>query len=307
MAALIPIAERARGRWQSILPALGIDRTYLTGRNGPCPLCPGGRDRWRFDNKRGDGTWFCTHCGAGVGVTLALKYTKLPFKEVAQRIERIMGQAPAEPVRPDRTDEQRRAALNELWQSGLAIRPDDPVDRWLEGRGLGMRQYPKSLRCGMRVRHSGPPVSYHPAMLALVSDAAGKPATIHRTFLTTNGTKAPVDRVRMFAAGSVPPGGAVRLAHPDDVLGVAEGIETALAAAKMFGVPTWAALSDWGVERFEPPPEVARLVIFGDNDKNGAGQKAAYALAARMAGRLKVEVRIPEIGGTDWNDVVRDR
>ena len=151
-------------------------------------------------------------------------------------------------------------------------------------------------------------------MLAMVTDSTGKPAQIHRTYITTAGTKAPVDKVRMFCAGSVPPGGAVRLAYPDDVLGIAEGIETALAAMKMFGIPTWAALSDSGVEKFEPPAETQRLVIFGDNDSQVdgpgtafAGQRAAYALAARLSGQLEIEVRIPEKPGTDWNDVLQAR
>jgi len=89
------------------------------------------------------------------------------------------------------------------------------------------------------------------------------------------------------------------------VLGVAEGVETALAAANIFGIATWAALNDGGVERFEPPAEVERLVIFADNDANGAGQRAAYALAARLSGRLEVDVKIPEKPDTDWNDVLQ--
>jgi putative DNA primase/helicase len=302
---MTPLQDRARGRWKTILPALGIDPKYLTGKNGPCPLCPGGRDRWRFDNKRGDGTWICTHCGAGRGVKLAMQYTHLPFREVAQRIERIICDAPAEKIRAERSEESKRAALNALWQSGGNITVDDPVDRWLRARGVGMQKYPTCLRTAMRVRHSGPPVTFHPAMMAMVTDASGRPATIHKSYITTTGTKAPVDKVRMFAPGNVPAGGAVRLAPAEPTLGVSEGIETAFSASKMFGIPTWAALSDWGVEKFEPPADIKRLVIFADNDQNGAGQRAAYALAARLSGRIAVDVKIPEQPGTDWNDVLR--
>lgn len=298
-----PTKERANGQWFSILPALGIDRSFLKKKNGPCPMC-GGTDRWRFTDIKGLGTWWCNNCRGGNGIALVMKFKGLPFQEAAQCIERVLGEAPRGTKRAERSEEDHRAALNRLWSSGQSVRADDPVDRWLHGRGVGMQNYPRCLRAGMRIRHSGPPVTWHPAMLAMVTDASGKPAQIHRTFVTTDGAKASVEKVRMFCAGAIPPGGAVRLAEPSDVLGVGEGIETALAAAKMFAIPTWAALSDWGVEKFEPPAGIKRLIIFGDNDQNGAGQRAAYALAARLAGTLQVEVRIPNQTGSDWNDDV---
>ncbi|WP_407194387.1 toprim domain-containing protein [Bradyrhizobium sp. STM 3566] len=305
--ALTPLSERARGRWTSILPALGIHKSYLNGKNGPCPLCPdGGRDRWRFDNKRGDGTFICSQCGAGQGITLALRFTGQPFKELAPRIERILGEAPhLEQIVVPRSDADNRASLNRLWQASRPVQPSDPVDLWITGRGIHVATYPRTLRAAPRVRYSGPPVSWHPAMLAMVTDASGRPATIHKTYISADGRKAAIEKVRMFCPGTFPAGGAVRLTASSDELGIAEGIETAFAAMQMFGVPTWAALNAGGVEKFEPPPEVRRLVIYGDNDRNGTGQRAAYSLASRLAGRLAVDVRIPARTGDDWNDVLR--
>lgn len=298
-----PLHERARGRWQAILPALGIDRRFLSKKNGPCPMC-GGKDRWRFTDLEGRGTWYCSHCLGGNGVALALKFTKLPFRDVAERIERALGEARIEPARAQRSDQETRAALNALWKSGHPVRSDDSVDRWLNGRGVGMQDYPSCLRTSMRVRHSGPPVTWHPAMLAMVTDPAGKASTIHKTYITTDGRKAAVDRVRMFCPGSRPHGGAVRLTPPAATLGIAEGIETAIAAMVLSGIPTWSALDAGGIERFEPPADTQHLVIFGDNDEHGAGQKAAYALAARLAGVIKIDVRLAPKIGTDWNDVL---
>jgi Toprim domain len=185
----------------------------------------------------------------------------------------------------ERSESEKRAALN---VASKPVRAGDPVDLWMRRRGLGAPSYPACLRFCPQVRHSGPPIGFHPAMVAKVTDATGRPVMIHRTYLTTAGTKAPVDKVRMFCAGKVPPGSAVRLAPAAAVIGVAEGIETALAATKLFTVPTWAALFDGGVEKFEPPARTERLVIFGDNDANGAGQRVPTRspLAWRRACRL---------------------
>jgi putative DNA primase/helicase len=300
---MIPLQERARGRWKSILPAIGINPKFLVRKNGPCPMC-GGKDRWRFTDIEGKGTWFCNNCRGGAGVDLAIKFTGQSFREVAERIERVIGEAPAEPAPSEPSAASKRAALNRLWQSGRSVRPGDAVDLWITGRGIHIDGFPRALRTASNARYSGPPVSWHHAMLAMVSNPSGKPATIHKTYLTSDGKKAAVDKVRMFCAGNVPAGGAVRLTPPAEVLGIAEGIETAFAAAVMFGIPTWAALNAGGLEKFEPPTETKRLLIFGDNDVNGVGQRAAYALASRMSGRIDVEPRIPVQADTDWNDVL---
>src|SRR5207248_5501956 len=64
--------ERARHRWREILPQLGIDTRFLTNKHGACPLC-GGKDRYRFDDRDGSGSYICGQCGAGVGVILLRK------------------------------------------------------------------------------------------------------------------------------------------------------------------------------------------------------------------------------------------
>jgi putative DNA primase/helicase len=128
---------------------------------------------------------------------------------------------------------------------------------------------------------------------------------IHKTYLTAEGTKALVEPVRMFCPGTVPAGSAVRLAPPGPVLGVAEGIETAFAAMRLFQIPVWACLNDGRLQAFEPPTGAERLIICGDNDSNGAGQRAAYALASRFVTHMQVEVRIPDQADTDWNDVLK--
>ena len=139
--AMTPLQERARGRWHGILPAIGISEKFLTRKNGPCPVC-GGKDRFRFTDIDGKGTFYCNNCKGGNGVGLVMKFAGLPFQEAAQRIERVIGEAPANPARPERSEQQKRDALNALWRSSRLIQADDPADQWLQRRRLGMQNYP---------------------------------------------------------------------------------------------------------------------------------------------------------------------
>ena len=71
------------------------------------------------------------------------------------------------------------------------------------------------------------------------SDAAvaeGERAALHRTYLDQFSGKAEVAEPRKML-GTMPTGAAVRLMAHDDVLGIAEGIETALSASILFNVP----------------------------------------------------------------------
>jgi putative DNA primase/helicase len=141
-------------------------------------------------------------------------------------------------------------------------------------------------------------------MIAMVSGPNGSPSILHRTYLTDDGRKAPVIEPRLFMPGTIAKGAAIRLAPAGDALGIAEGIETALSASALFGVPCWAAGNAGLLAAWQSPPEAKRIVIFGDNDPDYGGQAAAYALAKRLGldGRI-VEVQIPTKVDTDWNDV----
>jgi hypothetical protein len=48
------------------------------------------------------------------------------------------------------------------------------------------------------------------------------------------------------------------------VLGLAEGIETALSAMQLTGVPVWASLGGARLHRVELPPEVKEVHVFLD-------------------------------------------
>lgn len=139
-------------------------------------------------------------------------------------------------------------------------------------------------------------------MVCRVQDASGAGCAVHRTYLGSNGQKASVSTAKKLA-GKAPAGAAIRLSAPSGYLGIAEGVETALSAFLLFGVPTWAAISAGGLERWSPPDDVRRVIVFGDNDVSGTGQAAAWSLAKRLiASGVDTQVRIPETVGKDWAD-----
>ncbi|WP_411680201.1 DUF927 domain-containing protein [Aeromonas hydrophila] len=83
------VSLAARGQWPAILAELGLS-IPKRGQHGPCPAC-GGKDRFRLDDKEGRGTWICTQCGAGDGLTLLAKATHKSTKEAAQEVAALLG------------------------------------------------------------------------------------------------------------------------------------------------------------------------------------------------------------------------
>lgn len=307
MQALKPrTADQAIGRWPGILQALGIDPAFLTKKHGPCPMC-GGKDRFRFDDKEGRGTWFCSGCGSGDGFRLLQEIKGMAFKEAAQEIDRIIGTVPTGPIAGQRTDASKIEALTKVWAASRPITRNDPVGMYLHRR-LGIEQAPTDLRYHRALRYTdtdGADLGRFPAMLARIRYPDGSGASIHRTYLTESGEKAPVPQPKKIMAGKPLNTGAVRLGPIASRLGIAEGIESALGAAKRFGLPVWAATNTALLESWVPPAGVDAVLIAGDNDAGSswAGQAAAFALAKRLVrAGYAVEVQIPAGAGKDWAD-----
>jgi putative DNA primase/helicase len=88
------------------------------------------------------------------------------------------------------------------------------------------------------------------------------------------------------------------------VLGIAEGIETALSAHILFKVPVWSALNAGGLGSWQPPTDIREIMIFADNDQNTTGQRFSETLRLRLeAVGIRATVHIPLNVGDDWNDV----
>lgn len=299
---MLPRAQEiATGRWPQVLASLGVDERFLRNRHGPCPLC-GGKDRYRFDDKGGRGSWICNQCGAGDGFTLLQMLNGWDFRHTVEEVRKVVGYTHyVAPVEDD--GQHKRTAIRRVWSETVAVERGDPVWRYLNRR-VGVDLIPASLRFHPALAYVDEgEVSYHPAMVAAVTFPDGTGATLHRTYLTPEGRKADVPAPKKLMPGKQLHGASIKLGGFTDALGIAEGIETALAAARKFGIPVWSCISSGLMESWVPPEGIKRIVIAGDNDRKYGGQSAAYRIAHKLAcAGFEVEVRIPEISGTDWAD-----
>lgn len=211
-----------------------------------------------------------------------------------------------------KVEAEKLAFCRSVWEGSMPLQ-DSPAARYLWNRGLvldgcnDIRFHPAVVRkAPWNVLHGDPaPPDPHPAMICLARDGLGAPRGLHATYITQDGSKAFGDRSRLMFGPMA--GAALRTApvSPDGTLGVAEGLETAGSYSVLRSVPTWAAFSTAGIEGFEPPMNVRRLLIAADNDANGAGMKAAEKLAKRLQGRCAVEIEVPRNEG-DWNTVLME-
>ena len=152
-------------------------------------------------------------------------------------------------------------------------------------------------------------------MVAVINGAAGAPTTLHVTSLRADGcAKAPVPvpkKIMEVPKRGATKGGSIRLYGPRDVLGVAEGIETALSLHLLNGIPVWASYCADNLVRIQLPTGLRQLYIAVDVDESGIGRNVAQ----RLADRVLAEPRHPQVffivpdgqAPRDLNDELRQR
>lgn len=271
------LVERLGGKW--------------TPHGGMC-RCPAHDDRRPSLSVRVGRTRLLLHCFAGCAAPDILRALQSGGLIGAPAV-RASSEALSEPA----ACPSPARALH-IWGGARPIAAT-PAALYLAARGLETDS--AELRYHPRAPHGPSPFTrFRPALIAAVRDDSGIVA-VHRSFLDPR-------RPRLAALAEPRCGlgrfgrGAVRLGGVAARLGLAEGIETALSASALFGIPCWATL---GTERFRLvalPPQVSKLLLFLDND---AGGRRAEMLAREACGHLPIEAHYPRRKGWDWNDVLR--
>ena len=158
-------------------------------------------------------------------------------------------------------------------------------------------------------------LGYFPALVFAVRRFDNAMINCHRIYLDKDGAKAPVPQPKKMtavASGQSVSGAAIPLLKPHHgLIGIAEGPETALAAATATGLAVWSTVSAGMMENFIPPKDVKCLIVFADKDASKTGQKAALVLKRRLLeSGLIVRIFLPPNNlsdgekGVDWNDVL---
>lgn len=294
------VRSEASGKWLSIFRQLGID-VREDGKHGKCPSCAG-TDRFRVDRNVAErGSYYCSGCGPGDGFSLVMKVLGVDIGEAMKSVAEIVGSCTKSEV--PRENKMTPERMRGIFNTSKAISfLDDPGGKYLANRGLST--VPNDLYFTNKCWEPDTKQN-EKAMLAIVRLIDGTATTMHRTFLSPESEKLPIDNPKkMLPTLHGTNGAAIHLFEAGETLGVCEGIETAIAAHQDVNIPVWACISNVIMESFIPPPIVKSLVIFADNDRNFAGQKSAYNLANKIAikYKLNVQVMVPERTGDDWLD-----
>ncbi len=287
------------------LAALGANLHGVVEQRLPCPLCgKGQRDRAMGANIA-SGAFHCFRCG-------------------------YRGRARGNDTRPSvpvpmldpAVVERKRERLRQTWRETVPLehQKGHAARLYLQSRALAdvLHSPPKVLRAHPALDYwdRSQWLGRFPALVALFHGAAGEPVTLHVTYLRSDGcAKAAVPAPKKILGVPVKgatKGGAIRLYEArGGILGLAEGIESALSLRLIRNIPVWASFCADNLERIRLPEGLRELQIGVDIDASGKGRQVAQALAKRVkrwSPRTRVLYVTPELDGPcDLNDELRHR
>lgn len=342
------VVQAAEGRWvdifSSLAPSLAVAQAR-PGKSFDCPVC-GKTKGFRVFRKTaaGNSGGICQNCGIKHdGLALLQWINGWSFHAALQEVGSILsvedpngrhatGRSKPEPIIIRKvqvapkgpSDKWINDMLCKMWKESVPLTDPqaEPARLYLRSRGiLGWDR--EGLEAAVRFH---PALSHTPeggkgekqllpAIVARILDQGGKGVTMHRTYLTLKGQKAfgGEESKKMFAIPSNKTirGGCIRTSKAEEVIDVAEGLETALAIETAKGVSVWPMVNSYLLEEFIPPEGVKAVRIWADKDASKAGEEAALKLKRRLWEMgIKARILLPPFPipegkkGIDWNDVL---
>jgi hypothetical protein len=184
--------------------------------------------------------------------------------------------------------------------------PGTIAEKYLRKRGITALHEAGALRFHPRCYYrpdADAPIEAWPALIAAVTDLAGKITGAHRTWLDPSGNdKAPVDTPRRAMGHLL--GNGVRFGIATDVMAAGEGLETMLSLRSALPhLPMLAALSASHLAAILFPATLRRLYVACDRDPAGDLAVATLTERAQSAG-IEAMTLSPALG--DFNEDLRE-
>lgn len=224
--------------------------------------------------------------------------------EIIRAVRRLKLDIPVDdeagPSAPSNHDIAMAERARTIWSQARLI-SDTPAAAYLAARGIehlspALRFHPRTpLGRGRSVR-------FLPALIAAVQEHS-RIVAVQRNFLDPTRAGLASDLAKAKLSLGRPLAGAVQLYRPGSCLGIAEGIETAEAAAILLGIPVWATLGSERLARIAIPDFVDRLILLPDNDPAGRLAERQAQVAYARPGRA-IETCWPWYRLNDWNRVL---
>ena len=195
---------------------------------------------------------------------------------------------------------ERQSEAQAIWDKCRSAKGTH-AEAYLRARGI-RTPIPDEIRFHPELLFS-PTKQKYPAMVARLSDNSGFCA-IQRTYLDhKEPKKADIESPKRTKGAML--GAAVRLRPAGTILGLAEGIETALSARQIFSIPTWATLSAMRLSKIDIPPGVEHIMLFADAGKVGRDEAFKASDHYEQCG-FRTEVITPQAhfskADSDFND-----
>jgi putative DNA primase/helicase len=321
--------------WPAILNSMGVCDSFLQDgkkfRNKPCPAC-GGMDRYTFDNKSVNKTFFCRSCGGGDGIRLLSLINNCDFFSSLTKVADYLN-GTTTPIRQQKETTKEKDHSGSLKTLGMVKKyssrtPSKKALAYYESRGLLFMRGKRidAIQYGTMKAYANNIDGLFPVIVGFLSTWRSPNKGLVKIYIEPNKIRAllPNDyqfnHKQLFSACNNLAGSAVWFSHIKmKTLHVGEGIETMLAVAKMQKTLSVAACCTaplLGALELPVNEEgqvlIERLVIWADKDRadkngRGAGIEAAQKLAARYH-QCQVEIRLPPIEieqgkkSVDWLD-----
>lgn len=306
------LRQHFRGQWREVLWHFGIELPP-TNRHSPCPICGGGKDRFRFEDK-GVGRWFCQYHTPphGDGMDLIAQVKGWDNSELIKQLNALAGyhqplpaanMATLPDIPPEQTPEERRAEFDRHYQ---LIR--DHVTRgpcqYLKSKGYSPMEVWQLTQNVTLTMSNGKKMWFRSGgTLLKLTDASGRMVGLQCIYEAPDGFQ------KRMVPGSEKKGAfhAMTDLLPGRPFVITEGFATGFALRDFIPEANVVVAVDAGnlvnvaVTLRECYPD-ARITVAADNDADKAGLLGALKVRQQFEDTL---ISMPVTVGEDWDDVLR--